>query len=293
MPELVTLHVFNQNDDPLEGCQCYIYGEDGVLVTTAETDEVGRAEVLLPSSPNLGIFYFVRLYLAGCSFDSKYGISVIDDDDNVFEIAGIQHFFAPATDPSLCAIHYEPIFQAGSVADIAIHILPTDIRTTGTTILSTSYRVSLDRKSNFLLPRDSWHFTTLQNETRVCHVPNSAACHLVDFVYPTIKEVTVTGDIQSIICDTYPKHVTFPISVARTDGCILPDYKNTLKVQDYLSISSSDESVCTVRITDTSIDFVCKKAGSATILIDTLPEIKKAYVGRDYSLTIQVTVSDA
>jgi hypothetical protein len=293
MSELVTIHVLNQQDSPLEACQCFIYTEEGVLVTSSDTNEVGRAEVLLPSSPDLGIFYYVRLYKEGCSFDHKYGISVITDDNNTFDIVGIQHFFAPATDPTLCAIHFDPIFQAGSVAEISLHVLPVDIKTNGTSLVSRSTQISLDRRASFQLPRRAWFMTTLQDEVRVCYVPDLPACHIVDFLYPTVHSISITGDTSSLECDTYPKHFSFPVAIERTDGWVLPDLKNTLRIQDYVSIASSDPSVCSARITDTAISFVCQKAGTVTVTIESLPTIKNTFVGRDFYMDFELVVSDA
>lgn len=293
MSELVIIHVLNQQDTPLEECQCFIYTEEGILVTSSETNEVGRAEVLLPSSPDLGIFYYVRLYKEGCSFDHKYGISVITDDNNTFDIVGTQHFFAPATDPSLCAIHYSPIFQADSVADISLHVLPVEIRSYGSTLVATAHQISLDKKASFVLPRKSWHTTTLQNEVRVCYVPDLPACSLIDFLYPAISSIDIVGNFSTLSCETYPKNFSFQIEVFRTDGWILPDLKNALHVQDYVEIKSSDPTICSVRITDTAISFTCKKAGSVSIDVTTLPAVSNMFVGRDYSLNFAVVVEDA
>jgi len=293
MAEVVTIQITNQNTDPLEECTCFVYTENGTLVTSTDTNELGRAEVVLPSDEDPGVFYYVRLYKEGCSFDHKYAISVITDDNNTFDIVGSQYFFAPATDPNLCAIHYEAVFQAGSVADISLHLVPVDVRSFGINLVGASQQVSLDRRASFLLPRDSWHIATLQNEVRVCHVPDFSYCSLVDFLYPVVQEITYEDDFSTLHCDTYPQWHSFPIVVTRTDGCILPDDRNTLKAQDYLQVSSSDDTICSAVITSTSLAFTAKKSGTVQIEISTLPAVRAAFIGREFTLSFAVTVTNA
>lgn len=257
---------------PLEGVLVRFYSSDGSVFTTeVETDEDGEVTLDLEDTTT----YWVRFFKVGYRFASRLQIEVDSAESNTFTVEGIDlTTYPPATDPNLCRISGSVLNAGGSPASgVTFEFLLTGKpRIVGRRVMVSSkviVRSDSDGDVDVDLVRNGVYDVVVEghdDEVFRVKVPDYAYADVTDLIWPYVASLEFSEDTLALAVGD---DGTIEVSLVLSSRTTVPydlDNDDVVQLGDFVTITSSDESVATISIdADGVMTVSAVAAGTATI----------------------------
>lgn len=256
----------------LEEVLVRVYSSDGtVFVTEGETDEDGSLSLDLEDATT----YWVRFFKVGYRFASKLRIEVDSGQGNTFTVEGVDlTTYPPATDPNLCRVSGSVLNAGGSPAPgVTFEFMLTGKpRVVGGRVMVASKVIARSDSDGDLdvdLVRNGVYDVIVEghdDEVFRVKVPDYAYADVTDLIWPYVASLTFSEDSLALsVGDTGTVTAVLTLS-SRTVVPYDLDNDESVKISDFATITSDDETVATISIDeDGVITVTAVAAGTATI----------------------------